>query len=236
MDSGRSGYKELSLKTYPAHTFKQGTNGRSAQVMLPQATITQDNIKPVLAIIQKAQELQEPKEKLYIIKEGDTLTSIAEANKSSVARLWAKNIQLTNPDQLNVSDPLKIPEDNEILAERPLPITVILPVQPTTLPSAGGVSNSGNSRNFPYGWCTYFASQQRPDVPVRGNAADWLAWSNSTTPAIGAIAVNTQGLGHVAIVRAIGDGKILVEHMNWRGFGVVSEDWIDDSYWSGYIL
>lgn len=95
---------------------------------------------------------------------------------------------------------------------------------------------NGSGGRFEWGWCTFFADQQRPDIHATGNAADWIRYANSKTPAIGSVAVNTQGLGHVAIVTAVDGNRVQVVHMNWRGFGVVSTDWVDASYWSGYIL
>lgn len=99
-------------------------------------------------------------------------------------------------------------------------------------------SSIHNSNRFVWGWCTYFAQSQRMDKQFSGNATDWIRFSNGTSPKIGAVAVNTYvagGLGHVAIVVDISGDKVLVRHMNYKGFGVISEDWTPLSYWSGYI-
>src|SRR5947199_12327 len=90
--------------------------------------ITHDNFKP-LAIVIKAEVKQEPK--LYTIKQGDSLTSISESQKSTVDRLWRKNTQLTDPNRIEVGQALTIPTEDEALADRPLPAPVL--VQPTII-------------------------------------------------------------------------------------------------------
>jgi hypothetical protein len=189
--------------------------------------------EPVLSIIRP---VEKPKEQVkHIVQKNETLTSISELHSVPINRLWAANPELLSPDLIEPEMSLIVPENTDVLPERPLPISP----QKATLSPRTSVNNGANNSggwSFPYGWCTWFASQQRPDVPVRGNAADWIAWANSTVPQVGAIAVNTSGLGHVAIVIEITDTQVKVRHMNWVGFGVVSEDWIDKTYWQGYIL
>lgn len=110
----------------------------------------------------------------------------------------------------------------------------------TSSPSAATTAPKGNGANgFAWGWCTYYAQSQRTDKKFSGNARDWLKYSNSKSPRVGSVAVNTNaagGLGHVAIVTAVEGGRVQVKHMNYKGFGVISTDWTPASYWSGYIL
>lgn len=207
-----------------------------------------NNDIPKISIIQKVETPSIEKTSTptsrpdYIIKSGDSLTSISELSKVPVARLWSANADLTHPDLIEPDKPLKIPQDSDVLPAREMPASQSWEPTATSLPNntnSGRLSSSGGgytANRFEWGWCTFFASQQRPDLAVTGNAADWIRWSNSTTPRVGAVAVNTSGLGHVAIVLDFNASQVLVRHMNWHGFGVISEDWIPLSYWSGYIL
>lgn len=208
-------------------------------VDLPVLSQTDKVNETLIAVIRPAEE--KPKEPIkYTVVAGDSLTKLATTHQTTVQRLWEANTQLTDPNLLEVNQELIIPLNTDVLSPREFP--AIVEVSGTdnrftgreSAPS-GRSSVSGNTWSFPWGWCTFFASQARPDLPVRGNAADWIAWANSTTPQVGAVAVNTSGYGHVAIVLEIGEGEIKVRHMNWSGFGVVTDDWIDLSYWSGYI-
>lgn len=196
--------------------------------------------KPIVALVQKQEQKPEPKKPtLYTIQPNDNLTKIAEAHTTTVERLFAANPELAHPDQLEPSKSLRIPESDEVLAERPLPVIIEASSVQVGQTSAPSGRSSVSKWSFPYGYCTYFASKQRPDLNIRGNAKDWIKWSNSQTPQIGAVAVNTWaagGYGHVAIVTAIDGTRVQVTHMNYKGFGVVSTDWTDASYWAGYIL
>lgn len=203
--------------------------------MLPNIPVLEPPHIETIAIIRPAEEKPKPK-KQYIIKEGDTLTKIAKVQSVDLSRLWAANPQLTNPDLIEPEKPLNVPDDNEKLKPRPFPATVEISTSPPQNQTSAPSGRSSISGRFQWGWCTFFADQQRPDIGATGNAADWIRYANSSTPQKGAVAVNTSGLGHVAIVLDFNGSQVLVKHMNWAGFGEVSEDWIDYSYWSGYIL
>ncbi len=180
----------------------------TAPPMTPQIPLLNPvEIQPIV-IVRKAEPPKEPTLNEKITSnyyKCDTLTQYIRADN---AECLAKPIYSAPIAQNTAKAPQNVPQDN----------------------------SSGNTYSrFQYGWCTYLASQLRPDLAVSGNAADWIRWSNGTTPRVGAIAVNTQGYGHVAYVLQISGDKILVRHMNWAGFGVTSDDWISLSYWSGYI-
>lgn len=202
--------------------------------MLPTTPI-QDLAKPVLSVI-RPQEPEKPK--FYTIKPNDSLTTIAEAHKTTVQRLWSANTELDNPDLIEPDKPLKIPQADEELTDRPLPTPpAIIVTQPTTLPSAGGVPNSaivsnprGNSAGNTYspGYCTHYAKQQRPDLPNNlGNADTWFSraaaqgYAVSYTPQVGAVAAAI-GYMHVAIVTGVHGDKVTVTEMNYKGRWVVS--------------
>lgn len=210
-----------------------------ANIMLPQLPLPNQNPKPLITFTLK----QEPKEKLYTIKPNDNLSKIAEATHTTVERLWEKNTDLASPDLIEPNKQIKIPKDDEPLADRPLPIPpVTVPIQPTTLPSAGGVSvsrapsvsvptisrgaSSGNL--YSPGYCTFGVKEWRPDLPNNlGDASSWYynaqaqGMAVGSSPQIGAVAV-TKAYSHVSLVIGIGDGTVTVKEMNYRGLWVVS--------------
>lgn len=86
---------------------------------------------------------------------------------------------------------------------------------------------------YDWGWCTYYVSTQR-QVGQWNNARDWPkqarndGYTVSTTPIVGSIA---QKGNHVAIVRAVSDGQITIQEMNYEGFGVISSRTISPTGW-----
>lgn len=184
----------------------------------------------------------------YKVKHGDTLTKVAKKHHTTWTRLWQKNRNLKNPNVLYVNTKVTIPFKSEKLKARKLPKVPNYhrqiqaprasyeprraPVSTFSRPSGAIPGNS-----YDYGYCTWYVKNQRPDIPNGlGNASGWISMANSGTPRVGAVAVNTNGFGHVAIVLAIDGNRTLVKHMNWHGWNVASQDWVDMSYWSGYIL
>lgn len=192
--------------------------------------ILQLNQKPPQALKQKPEE----KRIVYTVKRGDNLTKIAKRHHTSVDRLFYKNKKISNPDVIKVGFKITIPSAKEKLKPR----SVAYLTQSVAESASNRPKVLTGRNNFEWGWCTWYAQSQRPDKVFNGNAGEWMAFVNGYEPRIGAVAVNTNaagGYGHVAIVIAIKGNQIKVRHMNWAGFGVVSEDWIDRSYWSGYI-
>lgn len=184
--------------------------------------------KPAI-IIKKAEE---PKQQLYTIRELDTLTSISESQTSSVERLWQKNPQLTNPDQIKPGDVLTIPKDDETLTDRPLPAremsvsiqAVTLPTQSTrNSPPSGGFSSSGNT--YFAGQCVWYIKNIVPWVQNGwGNASDWKYTSGhrvSPVPAVGTVAW-AKAYGHVALVTAVDATTVQIREMNYTRVGVES--------------
>jgi len=91
---------------------------------------------------------------------------------------------------------------------------------------------------FSWGWCTYWVAKRRAEMgqPVtwRGNARDWYENAKAqgylvgSRPEVGAIYVtraeNSGGTrsGHVALVIEVNDAGVVLEEMNFTGFGKVS--------------
>lgn len=193
--------------------------------------LNHSQLQPI-SIVAKEEKHRETKPTAYIVKDGDTLTSIAETNKSSVSRIWAKNIGLQSPDVIEPGKPLEIPQDSEILADRPLP-AAIPAVASTDNVTIIRESSSGNT--YTYGYCTWYAKNRRPDLPNNlGNADTWVARAaaqgipTGSTPKAGA--VGQRGM-HVVYVEAVnGDGTILISEMNFEGWNVKSSRTVDANY------
>ncbi len=156
----------------------------------------------------------------YIVKEGDTLSKVAEIYKVPVNRLWLKNTNLSNPDLLNIGDKLVIPKPEEVLAER-------TPVAPVIAPKITRPVIPGNA--YAPGNCTFWAKSKRPDLPnYLGDANLWginaaaQGWIVDSTPEVGAVGVAV-GYTHVVYIEAVnGDGTVTVSEMNYGQFGVVT--------------
>ena len=103
---------------------------------------------------------------------------------------------------------------------------------------------------FPYGQCTYWAAQMRPDLigSVWGNAwhwvyeARWSGWTIGYQPERGAVVVFQPGsggsgwLGHVAYVTAVGNnGWFQVSEMNFPWWGTVTYRWVHTGWGMSFI-
>lgn len=173
----------------------------------------------------------------HTIVSGDTLTKIANIHQTTWQRLYAKNIQIANPDTINVGDTVTIPDASEPLPERAPPAPVIVAPQPTVrvsttarrtvTPSAPQARGSSAGNTYAAGYCTWYAKNRRPDLPNRlGNANTWVARAAAqgipTGSAPRAGAIGQQGM-HVVYVESVnGDGTVTISEMNYKGLGVVS--------------
>lgn len=199
--------------------------------MLPNLPILEPP-KIETAIVLKV-ETKEPKK--YIVKSGDTLTSISKAHNVPLERLWAKNTDLTDPNLIEPEKPLIIPENEEVLASRPLPEPAIIEVQTSARvangPPSGGYSSSGNTYDFHS--CTWHVKEMRPDIPNSwGNASQWLynaqamGWPTGSEPRAGAIGWTS---GHVVyIIRVVGD-RVYLSERNYDWNGSYRERWANAS-------
>ncbi len=88
---------------------------------------------------------------------------------------------------------------------------------------------TGNS--YPYGYCTWWAKERRPDLPNQlGNARNWFTsaaragYATGHQPRAGAVVVTREsGWGHVAYVQAVEGGDLILSEMNVVGWGKVSQ-------------
>ncbi|HTI15666.1 MAG TPA: CHAP domain-containing protein [Dictyobacter sp.] len=164
----------------------------------------------------------------YTVQLGDTLDGIASRNGTTWQKLASYN-KLGNPNLLFVYQHICIPEGNS---------TGTGTVTSTNMaPLSMQVSNApvGYSNPFPWGQCTWWASQRYHQlhgvyVPwtTNANAYQWTArarqfhWHVSSKPSVGSIIVlqggvqGAWGLGHVGVVeKVLGGGRVLTSNMDW---------------------
>lgn len=189
--------------------------------MLPQAPIPQDLYKPIAAIVEKA-EPKEPKQ--YILKQNETLTYVSELYTVDLSRLWAKNVQLTNPDLIAVGTPILIPEAEEKLEPRDM-----ISASVSRVTGQGSSLRGASFNGYSKGYCTAYAWSRRQDLPGNlGDAHSWAAnaarqgFTVSDTPKAGAIGV-TRAYSHVVYIESVNpDGTVSLSEQNYKGLGVVS--------------
>lgn len=102
-------------------------------------------------------------------------------------------------------------------------------ITPATSTVVSSVSSAGNS--YAYGYCTWWAKSQRPDLPNQlGNGGAWLRSAQSLglatgrAPKPGAIVVTSESsLGHVGYVESVEGDQMVVSDMNMIGRGKISK-------------
>lgn len=139
--------------------------------------------------------------------------------------------------------------ESEDFIQKPLVVeTQITPVAQVTKATkkvkASVGPSSGGVHYFPYGYCTYYASQKRV-VTWSGNAGTWLKGAKSEglktgdEPQVGAIMVTSEGgaAGHVAYVEAVDGENVTISEMNFKGYGIISSRTIlaSSRFIKGYI-
>ncbi len=153
-------------------------------------------------------------DQVYVVISGDTLGGIAARYHTSWQRLAAYN-HIANPNLIYINQKICIPGKPGV--------------------SSGPPPVKGKGNYFPYGQCTWWASQRYFQlhgiyVPwtTQSDAWQWTArardfhWRVSSTPSPGAI-INLQpwvegayGLGHLGVVeKVLSNGHVIASNMNW---------------------
>ena len=93
---------------------------------------TRDQPKPIARTAAAvAAPTPEPAKPLTVaVAPGDNLTSLAAANGTSYQRLYDANPDITNPDLIIPGQEIRVPTPDEVLATRPLPVTVVAAAPP----------------------------------------------------------------------------------------------------------
>ncbi len=174
------------------------------------------------------------------VQAGDTLSSVASANGTSIDEILKIN-NLSDPNSIEPGQVLKVVKGEQRLTdyygslktaaqafiEPPAPVVaapvVAAPAVASTRAATSVPTYSGGSSRYVGNgmWCTDYVHSRRPDVPIYGNAGyNWISAAQArgratgTTPQAGAIAVMS---GHVAYVESVnGDGSYVVSEMGWN--------------------
>ena len=191
----------------------------------------------------------QPKPKEYIVVEGDYLELIAQKNGITWPKIYAKNLDIANPDQIDVGQKLIIPTVEEVVADRPVPVAPVVTESqvsyqaPSQTSSVSPFRGSGGPNGYEYGYCTWYVKTMRPDIGgYWGDASAWpssaraAGYSTGTVPAVGAIAVSYESSwGHVAYVTGVNGNSVTVSEMNVQGWGVISTRTTSAGFWHTYI-
>lgn len=246
--------------------FAVGSKGADAATLQNnEVTNSNDTIVRMVAVAEKSKspllELTEEEEKeeknpevkneevtptKHIVERNESLEKIAEKHETTWKRIFDKNVQIENPDVIDVGEELVIPKEDETLEPREIvvqePEPVVAPTPARTTNSSTATVNSrvasrpaqsssqrGSSSGNRYvaGYCTWYVKNRRPDLPNDlGNAITWVSRAaaqgipTGSTPRVGA--VGQQG-NHVVYVESVNsDGTVTVSEMNWRGLYVQS--------------
>ncbi len=171
------------------------------------------------------------------VKPGDTLADIATAQNTSYVRLFNANDKIVNPDMIYVGDIVRVPKDDEQLADRFSQLTAVVQAQVVAADTVGQATGQTGSaaaapvrtaavrgtvagNTYGYGWCTWHAKNMRPDLPNNlGNGGSWAAnaaaqgFPTGTQAVAGAIA---EIPGHVAYVESVSGGMMTITEYGWN--------------------
>ena len=135
--------------------------------------------------------------------------------------------EMGKPEQALIAEQARLKAAKKRLATRAVATRTKVTVTPASV--AGEQITAGNS--YPYGYCTWWAKNKRPDLQNRlGNAGRWLTnaakagYATGSAPRVGSIVVTSEGrIGHVGYVEAIEGDDIVVSDMNVIGWGKLSK-------------
>jgi surface antigen len=193
-------------------------------------------------------------------QQGDTVNAIADQWKIDPAKLISANQLPAGAQALVAGEPLVIPDAQPAVSiytdggitlapspaagAKPLlkaasPVAAAAPrvtvpaPPPITKPAVAAPAHSINW--FPYGQCTWWAANQRPDIGTRvvGNASAWAysaraaGLATGVVPRVGAVVVYQPGaqgagwVGHVAYVTSVSGNSFTISEMNFNAWGRV---------------
>lgn len=182
------------------------------------------------------------------VDKGETVKEIASRYDVNEAAIMKYN-KLVMATDIETGQILIVPNGKREIKERPRPV-----VEPTTLAAVTTeeTTSHDNSTNetteqvttpvvtpiytqgstsgtFPWGYCTWYVAQRRPDVSWMGNAREWFynaqAQGRATgrVPAVGSILVTDESWwGHVSYVEAVNGDQVTIAEMNYAGYGIES--------------
>lgn len=200
--------------------------------------------------IEETVEQEENIPVVHEVSEGDSLSTVAKQYDVEWKRLYDKNVEIENPDVIEVGMKIEIPEFDEEVEERNLPellapkpvlinkVASVLTQKPAAVAAAPVVRARGSSSGNLYtaGNCTWYSKSRRPDMPNNlGNARTWAARAASQgmatgyTPRAGAIG---QKGNHVVYIESVNaDGTMTLSEMNYRSLYSVTTRMVSPAGW-----
>ncbi len=177
----------------------------------------------------------------HVVAKDENLSKIAAQHQTTWNRIFDKNTQVADPDEVNQGLELIIPLADENLAARevpadPVPVVEAEPVRPVAAPTASPKAKvapkqqttvaRGNVAGNTYtpGQCTWYVKNRRgASLPNGlGNADQWFARAQAMgmatgyTPQAGAAGVRPSGQHAVYVEAVHGDGTITISEMNYN--------------------
>jgi surface antigen len=157
---------------------------------------------------------------VHTVRKGETVNTIATRYESTIEEIVAAN-NLELSSSLSVGMKILVPNGTLPNTERP---DYVAPTPRTNYYYYRARYSAGNT--YPYGQCTWWAKNKRPDLPGNmGNANMWATNARRAgfpvdrTPRRGDVFQNNTGYwGHVGYVESVnGDGTITISEMNYQG-------------------
>ena len=183
---------------------------------------------------------------VHVVKNGETLHSIASTYHSSVEELIAAN-SLELSETVEVGARILIPNGELPETERPDYVAPVVKRTYNTPASSvyafGYAAQYAKGNKYAYGWCTWYAWNQRPDLPSNmGNARNWGSAARSAgfpvdgSPRAGDVFSSTAGYyGHVGYVTGVSGDTVSICDMNGTaGWGRVGCRSVSRSEWGGW--
>lgn len=203
----------------PAHA-EAASSATSAQTTTTKTTKEPAAKKPVA-----------PQPKVDTVQPGDSLSKIAEVEKTTWVRLYDANADIADPNIIHPGEKVTVPLADQKLPDRygeltaeqvaAMPTVAAASAQaaPAVQPSGARV---GGPNAYDWGQCTWYVKNMRPDIGgYWGNAGySWIAeaqaagFATGSAPRAGAVAVEA---GHVAYVQSVSGGNVSISEMNYAG-------------------
>lgn len=235
----------MGLALFAAVTVFGGHNAHAAE------PTDVDTVVAVSSITTKPETKPEPQITEIVVREGDTLTSIAKTNHVKVEDIVARNA-ITDPNTIVPGTVIKIKKSKAKLTDHyaelksaalefistpePQPVEAATATFTNVRSSGRAVStqtapraSSSKGNTYVWGTCTWYVKNRKPNIGnMWGNGGyAWIAsaqaagYRTGSQPAPGAIGVQP---GHVVVVESVlsGGKKVRISEMNYAGgIGVV---------------
>jgi LysM repeat protein len=132
--------------------FMSAANAPLASITNNKSSDTATPVAKVATATKKAEikTASAPLGKTVVVSEGDYLTKIAEANNTSVQRLYDANTFIDNPDLIYPGQEMRIPDEKEDIAHREMPVASAVGQQVQAEAQASEAPAPAPARSYSY--------------------------------------------------------------------------------------